>query len=119
LIKFFLVILATALVFGGVVWSLQQQQMLEGLPSFFYTTLLFLVLGTGLVYTYLYKSDKSVFIQTYMLTMVLKLLAYLAYAFIMVMQDKEGAFANVVFFMVLYFTYTLLELVFLYRRISD
>ena len=50
--------------------------------------------------------------------MAVKLLAYGAYMLGMILQDKAGAAANVVFFMVVYFVFTALEIGFLYRKIQ-
>jgi hypothetical protein len=50
--------------------------------------------------------------------MVVKLLAYGAYNFVMIIDDRGGATENVVWFSVLYFIFTAVEIGFLYRRIS-
>jgi hypothetical protein len=118
LIRFVLVLLATAAVIAGFTWLASQQQWLP-LPSFFYQTLILLAFSTVMIYRYLYKVDKSeYFVQLYLLTMTVKLLAYGIYNVFVVLQDKAGATANVVFFMVVYAIFTFLEITFLYRRIS-
>lgn len=118
MIRFVLALLATAAVITGVTLLAWQQQWLP-LPSFLYQTLILLAFSTALIYRYLYKVDKSeYFVQLYLLTMTVKLLAYGVYCVFMVLQDKAGATANVVFFMVVYATFTFLEITFLYRRIS-
>ncbi len=90
------------------------------LPSFFFqTTILFYCLVRGLLYIYLYRFNKpDFFIQLYLLTMAVKLLAYGAYNFFMIMEDRQGAANNVVWFMILYFIFTGLEIAFLYQKIS-
>jgi hypothetical protein len=94
-------------------------QWIEGLPSFFYQTLLFLIFGTGLIYAYLYRSGKpGFFVQLYLLTMLVKFLAYGAYIFIVILEDQAGAVRNVVWFLVLYLSFTALEVGFLYGKIS-
>jgi hypothetical protein len=50
--------------------------------------------------------------------MAVKLIAYGAYNFVMILDDKAGATQNVVWFGVLYLIFTALEIGFLYRRIS-
>jgi hypothetical protein len=101
-------------------WVTMDQQWITILPSFFYQTLIFLFFGTGLLFIYLYRFDKpDFFVQLYLLTMAVKLLAYGAYNFFMVLEDKMGARQNVVWFMILYFIFTVLEIGFLYRKISN
>jgi hypothetical protein len=51
--------------------------------------------------------------------MVVKLLAYGAYNVAVIIMDRAGAPSNVVFFLVLYFIFTALEVAFLYRKISS
>jgi hypothetical protein len=119
LIRFILVLLVTGgvLALSGIVAV--QQHVVSGLPSFFYQTLIFLVFSTGVIYGYLYKAGSTgFFVQLYLLTMAVKMLAYGAYIFIIVHQDKQGAFANVVFFMIIYGLFTALEIGFLYRKIT-
>jgi hypothetical protein len=50
--------------------------------------------------------------------MVVKLLACFAYNLVMILEDRTGAAFNVIYFMVVYFLFTALEIAFLYRRIS-
>ncbi len=83
-------------------------------------TLVLLVLTTSIIYVYLYKARTSAyFTQLYLLTMVVKVLAYCAYILLMVLKDKPAAVENAVFFLVCYFTFTALEIGFLYRKVSD
>jgi hypothetical protein len=119
LIRFILVLLVTGgvLALSGMVAV--QQHILSGLPSFFFQTLIFLVFSTAVIYAYLQKAaTPGFFVQLYLLTMAVKLLAYSAYNFIIVLRDKQGAFANVVFFMLMYGLFTALEIAFLYRKIT-
>ena len=88
-------------------------------PSFFLSTLLLLAVSTGVIYRYLHKADSGVFfVQMYLLTMVIKVLAYGAYNLIMILRDKASAVENVVFFMLTYFIFTALEIGFLHRKID-
>lgn len=88
-------------------------------PSFFLKTLILLTFATGMIYVYLYKANKpEFFLQLYLLTMVVKLLAYCAYNLVMIISDRAAATGNVVFFMVTYFVFTILEVGFLYRKIT-
>jgi hypothetical protein len=89
------------------------------MPSFFYQTLLFLLFGTSIIYRYLIRVDKpELFVQLYLIMMTVKLIAYGAYCWVIITQDKAGAAANVVFFMIVYFTFTALEIGFLFHKIS-
>jgi len=120
LIRFLLAITLSALVLAGLTWMAHKQQWILGFPSFFYQTLIFLVFATTTIFAYLYQTNKAdFFIQLYILTMVVKFLAYGVYNLFMIMEDKDGAALNVVFFMILYIVFTALEITFLYRRISN
>ena len=95
-----------------------RMEMISELPSFFYQTLLLVVFGTGLIFVYLYKSNKSTFfVQLYLLTTMVKILAYGAYSFIMILEDRVGAVQNVIWFFTLYAAFTALEIFFLHRKI--
>jgi hypothetical protein len=98
---------------------MHQQNIFETLPPYMWQTLIFLNLTTGIIFYYLIKSDKSLFVQLYLLTMVIKLFAYAGYNVIIIMLDRENAGANVGFFLVTYLIFTTLELLFLYRKISN
>ena len=89
------------------------------MPSFFYPTLLFLLLGTAIIYRYLIKVEKpEFFVQLYLITMAMKLLTYGAYCWVMIAQDNAGAPANVGFFLAVYLAFTVLEIGFLFHKIS-
>ncbi|HEX6225651.1 MAG TPA: hypothetical protein VFZ52_14640 [Chryseolinea sp.] len=119
MIRFFLVLLIVSLVMIAAVWLMADGGWIPEIPSFFFQTAGFLLFGTGLLYIYLYKFDKpDFFIQLYLLTMAVKLLAYGAYNFFMIMEDRTGAVYNVTWFMALYFIFTALEIGFLYQKIS-
>lgn len=117
--RFFFTLSAAAIVLVAAAYGLLGRPWLEALPTFFFQTLILLLFGTALLYVYLYRFNrKELFVHIYLLTMVVKLLAYGAYNFLMIMDDRSGAAANVAWFMVLYLVFTLLEIVFLYRKIS-
>jgi hypothetical protein len=119
LIRFFIALGVAALVLVVAAYIMINQHFIEVLPSYFYQTLILLLFGTGLLYIYLYRFDRQdFFVHIYLLTMVVKLLAYGAYNFFVIMDDESGAVANVGWFMLLYMIFTLLEIVFLYRKIS-
>ncbi len=120
MIRFLLVMLLAAIVLACFTWLAQSQSWIHGLPSFFYQTLIFLAFATITIFSYLYNSKKpDFFVQLYLLTMAVKFLAYGAYNLFMIIEDRDGASLNVVFFMILYIVFTVLEIAFLYRRISN
>ena len=114
--------LITLLLVAGIVWGFVMygaEQAYFERPSFFLPTLIFLTFSTALIYFYLYTADKpSQFVQLYLLTMAVKLLASLTFCFVMISKDKVSAVGNVVFFMCTYFLFTGIEIAFLYHRIS-
>ncbi|HTE34133.1 MAG TPA: hypothetical protein VK666_27320 [Chryseolinea sp.] len=94
-------------------------QWIHGVPSFFYQTNIFLSFTTFVIFAYLFRAARpDFFVQLYLLSMAVKLLAYGTYAGIMITEDRLGAAKNVVFFLILYVVFTALEIVFLYRKIS-
>lgn len=116
--RFFLFLLIAALLVGvgtlaGAAYSMFAK------PTFFVQTLIFLVFSTGLLFVYLYKADKpEYFVQFYLLSMTLKLLAYCCYCLVIIFEDRSGAISNMAFFIVCYFIFTALEIGFLYRKIN-
>ena len=117
MIRFFVVLLASALVIGGSVWMAHELLWIAKLPSFFYQTLIFLTFGTAIMFRYLYRINKpETFVQLYLLMMVVKILAFGAYAFFIVLKDRAGAAYNIVFFMICYFIFTALEIAFLFQK---
>ena len=116
--RFFISLFAAA-AFIALVTLFGVDQGMITRPTFLYKTLVILVLTTGIIFVYLYTARKpQFFLQLYLLTMVVKLLAYCAYNLVMVLSDRASAIENVVFFMVVYFVFTFLEIAFLYRKIS-
>ena len=119
MIRFFLALLVVALLLLLATWVMVTQQWIKALPSFYFQTMIFLLFGTGLLYIYLHRFNRpDFFVQLYLLTMAVKLLAYGAYNFFMIMEDEPGAVHNVVWFMLLYFVFTGVEIGFLYQKIS-
>lgn len=119
MIRFFIVLLVTGGVLAAGGMMATHEHIVSALPSYFFQTLVFLVFSTGLIYVYLYRaSAPGFFVQLYLLTMAVKLLAYGAYNFVVILRDKPGAVANVTFFMIAYGLFTALEIGFLYRKIT-
>lgn len=110
------------LVGAAVVIALGFGYAVTPLPSFFYQSLALLLFGTGGIYFYLVdiKQEKpTYFVQIYIATLFAKILAYGAYMFFVVWEDKPGAAANALFFMITYFIFTGIEIIFLYRKVNS
>jgi len=119
-IRFFLVLIFSAFVIGGLSWLARELTWISMLPSFFYQTLILLTFGTGVMFRYLYRINKpDTFVQLYLFMMVLKILAFGAYAFFIVLKDRPGATFNIVFFLICYFIFTALEVAFLFQKTKD
>lgn len=92
---------------------------IDQVPSFLYETAWLIALTTVILFLYLYRWGKpSLFVQLYLLSMAVKLIAYFGYNMVMVIDDRPGAAGNVLYFLVVYVLYTTLEIAFLYRRVS-
>jgi uncharacterized membrane protein YfcA len=108
-----------AIALPAVVHFGYHEEWISRMPSFLYETTLLVVFTTALIFTYLYRSDSaSFFVQLYLLSMAVKLLAFFAYNLIMIMDDRQGAVRNVLYFLLAYFIFTAVEIGFLYRKIS-
>lgn len=113
----FSLLVSTAILTGVVLWAHHEGYFEK--PSFFVQTLILLTLTTSVIFIYLFRARGSAyFTQLYLLTMVVKVLAYCAYNLLMVLKDKPSAVENVIFFMVVYFAFTVLEIGFLYSAIT-
>ncbi len=77
-----------------------------------------LFISTLVIYYKLIRVKGGTFVQLYLLSMAVKIVAYASFNFIMVLIDKPGANANVVFFLFAYSIFTLIEIAFLYRRFA-
>lgn len=88
-------------------------------PTFLMQTTWVVALMTAIIFVYLYRADKGAwFVQLYLLSMAVKLLAYFGYNLIVILDDPRNAVANVVYFLSVYVLFTALEIVFLYKKIS-
>lgn len=118
MVRFFLALLFSAGIISLAVY-LGANMGYFGWPTFFGKTLGLLFFTTAILYVYLHKAERpQFFVQLYLLTMVLKVLLYCGYVFIMVLDDRVSGTENVVFFMAVYLTFTLVEIAFLYRKIT-
>lgn len=111
-------VLTSALLTGSLLMAIRIGWM-SGMPTFFIEIVVFLFLSTLGLYGFLLKaSGGKNFIQVYLLTMVVKILAYAAFGLIVVYRDPEGAPSNVGIFAIAYLVFTALEIGFLYRKIA-
>ena len=109
--------MSTAILTGVVLWAHHEEYFEK--PSFFVETLKLLTLTTSVIFIYLLRAREcAYFTELYLLTMFVKVLAYCAYNLLMVLKDKPSAVDNVLFFMVVYFAFTALEIGFLYSAIT-
>ena len=102
------------LVGGGVYWN-------GSLPTQYFQSLMLLYISTGGLFYYLLKihtSRPDFFIQFYLLTIALKILAYGVYLGIVTWSNPENSGLNIVFFMVVYVIFTAIEVGFLWRKIN-
>ena len=89
------------------------------LPSFLYESTWLLGFITTVIFVYLYRSgSQSHFVQLYLLSMVVKLIACFVFMLLVVLEDRQGAVANVLYFLLVYVIFTAAEIGFLYRKIS-
>jgi hypothetical protein len=117
LIRFLVTLTLTAfLIFGVGFWGLETP------PPHFYQTLIFLFISTAGLYRFLLRTKQKqpdFFVQFYLATMVIKLIAYGAFMFVIATNQKAKAVDDVVFFMVVYFVFTALEIGFLFRHVNQ
>jgi len=120
LIKFILAsVLVSGAIAAGVIYGVDSG-WIEKQPSHYIQTLVLVAFVTIVIYGYLYrlKSPDS-FTQFYLLLMVVKVFAFLAYNIVIVLESRENAAYNVIFFLITYFLFTGLEIAFLYFHVSS
>ncbi len=119
MIRFTAVLLCVALTVVGIGIFSVREGWIAGLPSFFYESIAVLSIFTLVMYRYLDRiADPGMFVQMYLLSMAVKLLAYGAYVVLMFIDDQSGANKNALFFLFLYVIFTAMEVLFLYRKIA-
>lgn len=91
-------------------------------PTALFQIVFFLVVSTAGLFIYLLKTRRErpdFFVQFYLLTMTVKLIAYAGFMIFIIMKDREGARLNVITFLFIYLLFTALEIAFLYRRVNS
>jgi len=119
LTRFVAVVLAVAIGITALLLVSLQFGWIDAMPSYYLQSLIILSIFTVVIYRYLDRlKSPEIFVQIYLLSMAVKLLAYGVYVVLMIVDDKPGANKNVAFFLILYVIFTALEVVFLYRKIA-
>ena len=119
MIRFLIVSLITAIGLPSLVQAIAARGGIPQVPSFLFETTALVALFTAIIFVYLYRSDRDkVFVQLYLLSMAVKLVAYFAYVLIIILDDPPGAAANAVYFLLAYTIFTALEIGFLYGKIT-
>ncbi len=118
LVKFVSTIFFLSLVFIFVPDVALEQGWIESAPSFsieIVSTLTFLTLA---LYYYLQKVQRSnpeKFIQSYMLSITVKMVVGCTLILILIFMDRVGAIANALLFILSYFSLTAIEIFFLLK----
>lgn len=113
--------LIVTLLLLSIIIIIASQSLFIVLPSYFYESLILLFLGTAGIYFFLVdikKQRPEYFVQLYMATLFIKILAYGAYVLFVVWDDRVHASNNALFFMITYFIFTATEIYFLYRKVT-
>ena len=119
MLKFILATSFSALTVVGAYYLAEYISWINALPSFFKEIVIFTVLTTIVIYGYLNRFlNTSYFVQMFLLSMIIKMIASLAFITLIVFEDKAGVGPNVALFLLLYMLLTALEIVFLYPQIS-
>lgn len=89
------------------------------MPSFLFESTWIVAFVTSVIFVYLFRIAKpSLFVQFYLLSMAVKLLACFAYSLWMILEDPAGSQGSVLYFLGVYVLFTSLEVACLYRKIS-
>ena len=119
MLKFILATSFSALTVVGAYYLAEYISWINALPSFFKEIVIFTVLTTIVIYGYLNRFvNTSYFVQMFLLSMIIKMIASLAFITLIVFEDQAGVGPNVALFLLLYMLLTALEIVFLYPQIS-
>lgn len=113
---FITVLLIAAVFLAGSILGLVKAEAMLAIPSFFWEIIIFLTLTTAFLFLFVVRAASGLFVQMYLLTMVLKLLGYGAFLFFVIWHDRQNAIPNVVLFLVGYLLFTAIEIFFLHRK---
>lgn len=108
----------TIVLLGGLFLA-QSLLWISEFPSLTVEILIFLLIGTLIIFRYLNRiSSPELFVRMYLFMMALKLLAFGAFVVTIILLDKAGAKGNIAFFIITYLIFTGLEVGFLYQKIA-
>ena len=114
----FYLFLLTALVATGV--YVGHRQGFFPLPSYGWEIIFYMAFSTAaMVNILLKKSGPILFTQLYLLTIVIKMLIGSVVILFIIFINREGAFENAVLFIITYTLFTMLEVIFLYRKVNN
>jgi len=115
-LKFIIALSLTVLVLWGGLELCLYYHWIDNAPSFAKESIALLFITNLIIFYYLNRLSREIFVQLYLLSMALKILAFAAFILIIILKNRDGAFANVVFFLIAYLIFTALEVAFLYKR---
>lgn len=91
-------------------------------PTALFQIVIFLFVSTAGLFIYLLKTKRErpdFFVQFYLLTMAVKLIAYAGFMIFIILKDRDEARLNVITFLFTYLLFTALEIAFLYRKVNS
>jgi len=112
-----LVAFTVCLIFLSVLISWAAVQFAS--PSYLYLIVGVLAIATFIIYFFMEKTGSENFIKNYLLTIVLKLLAGGIFISVIIYTDLESAESNAISFMAAYLLFTVLEVVFLFKKFDN
>lgn len=119
MLRFILTLLGVAIGLPFLVIRAASHGFIPTVPSFLHVSTWMMAFITAVIVLYLYRLDKpSLFVRFYLISLVVKLLTALVYCLLMVLKDQAGGKANIAYFLALYVFFTMLEIVFLYKKIT-
>ncbi len=116
--KKFNTILAALTIVFGVLLKVGSSKGFFSMPSYGFEIILLLSLSTGIIFFLLRKIKPSSFTQSYLLSIVVKLLIGGIFISIILFIDKGNAMENALTFIIAYFLFTALEVFFLFQKIN-
>ena len=118
LLKFVCTVFFTSLAFIFSPHLAQEQGWIHSRPSFsveIVSVLAFLTLALFYYLLNIQQSRPEKFVQSYMLSITVKMLVGCALILVIIFMDREGAIANALLFILSYFSMTGIEIFFLLR----
>ena len=116
MLKFVIALVVAVVILIGGLHLCIHYHWIENRPSFSNESIALLFCVNVIIFYYLNRLSKDIFVQLYLLSMAVKILAYASFTIIIILKDRDAAFANVVFFLIAYLIFTVLEVAFLYKR---